>query len=327
MLRGTRQMTHPMPLSPADQVQAQDLDEPRAGDSVPREAVLIVNVASRRGRALFDRVRQQLTDAGIALVSAEAIEKPAQMRPAVRAAIASGVPMVILGGGDGTISSLIGEFAGRPCVFAPLPLGTANSFARSIGLGPDPLRAIEGIVDGHIRVVDLGMIDGVYFANSAAIGLSPMIGATIPHGLKAVLGRLAYPLWAIRCLFAFRPFRLILRDETAERRLWASEVRILNGGYHAGVRLSEEAEVDSGEIVVQVVTGRSLLRLLWDWYARILGLRRHDPHVMTFRGQDIRIETRPRRRISVDGEPRTHTPVRLGIASACVLIVAPDAAD
>ena len=39
--------------------------------------------------------------------------------------------MVIVGGGDGTLSETVDHFVGTDTVFALLPLGTANSFARS----------------------------------------------------------------------------------------------------------------------------------------------------------------------------------------------------
>src|SRR3546814_10221986 len=70
------------------------------------------------------------------------------------------------------------------------------------------------------------MIDGDYFANAAAIGLSPMIGDSVPHKLKKYLGRVGYLVWAIRCFFRFSPFRLSVDDGTRVRRLWSTEVRI-----------------------------------------------------------------------------------------------------
>ncbi len=56
--------------------------------------------------------------------------------------------MVIVGGGDGSLSCAVDELVERDCVFALLPLGTANSFARTLGIPLDLDGAIETIATG-----------------------------------------------------------------------------------------------------------------------------------------------------------------------------------
>src|SRR5688572_32056857 len=124
----------------------------------------------------------------------------------MKQAVRSGAPMVIVGGGDGSLSCTVDEVVDRDIVFALLPLGTANSFARTLGIPLDLDGAIETIATGKRRRVDLGVIDGDFYANGAAIGLSPLIGATVPHGLKKYLGRVGYLIWAIWWVFRFKPF-------------------------------------------------------------------------------------------------------------------------
>ncbi|MDP8994531.1 MAG: diacylglycerol kinase, partial [Pseudomonadota bacterium] len=227
---------------------------------VPREAVLIVNAHSRRGQALFREAQAKLAEAGIRLIEAHAVSDPAELVPAVKAAVRGGAPMVIVGGGDGSLSCAVDELVDRDCVFALLPLGTANSFARTLGIPVDLDGAIAAIANGRPRRVDLGVIDGDYFANSAAIGLSPIVGATIPPRLKRGLGRFGYLIWAVWSLIKFRPFALTVEVGGERHMLSALEVRIANGGFHGGVEVVDEADVDSGEIVVQAVVGRSRLR-------------------------------------------------------------------
>ena len=223
---------------------------------IPREAVLVVNAHSRKGRALFRKAAFRLREAGIRLTAAHAVRDPRELIPTVKQAVKDGAPMVIVGGGDGSLSHAVDELVDRDCVFALLPLGTANSFARTLGIPLDLDGAVRTIATGRRRRVDLGIIDGDYYANSAAIGLSPLVGATVPHGLKKWLGRVGYLAWAALCLLRFRPFELILEIDGERHVLSALEVRIANGAYHGGVEVVDAAEVDSGEIVVQAVTGR-----------------------------------------------------------------------
>lgn len=297
-----------------------------AEKSLPREAALIVNAHSRRGEALFQDAKAKLEQAGITLVAAHAVADPDTLNQMVRQVIADGAPMVIVGGGDGSLSGTVDELVGKPCVFAVLPLGTANSFARTLGIPLDLDGAIEVIATGERRRIDLGMIDGDYFVNSAAIGLSPMIGDTIPHKLKRYLGRLGYLLWAVKCSINFRAFRLIVDDETTERRMmWSTEVRILNGSYHGGVELSDEADVHSGEIVIQAVVGRSRRRLAMDWYAKFFKLSDRNAHTEEIRGTSFTLNTKPRRKISIDGEVLARTPVQVKVAKMAIEIAVPGA--
>lgn len=285
---------------------------------LPKSAVLVVNAHSRKGEALFHEAKTKLEAAGVNLIAAHPVRDPSTLNDVVRAAVEEGAPMVIVGGGDGSMSGTVDEVVGKDCVFAVLPLGTANSFARTLGLPLDLDGAVSVIATGKRRRVDLGMINQDYFVNAASIGLSPMIGETVPHKLKRYLGRVGYLLWAVKCSINFRPFRLIINEDGDERRMWSTEVRILNGAYHGGVELSESANLQSGKIVIQAVIGRSRIRLAWDWYTKFFKLRDRNAHTEEFIGQSFRLDTRPKLRISIDGEVLASTPVTVKVAAHAI---------
>ena len=290
---------------------------------VPTEAVLVVNAHSRKGQALFDEAVAKLEEAGVRLIASHAVKDPKRLVPTVKEAVRSGAPMVIVGGGDGSLSYTVDEVVDRECVFALLPLGTANSFARTLGIPLDLDGAVRTIATGQRRRVDLGVLNGDYFANCAAMGLSPMIGEGVPHKLKRYLGRVGYLMWAIWCLVRFHAFRLTVDFGDRQETVWATEVRIANGSYHGGVELVEGARLDSGEIVVQAVTGRSTLRLVWDWVAKYWKLPARERMTVEFHAPRLRIDARPRQRISIDGEVTAKTPATVEIAQCAIEVVVP----
>jgi diacylglycerol kinase family enzyme len=297
----------------------------RATAPLPKQAILLVNAKSRSGADEFAGVRDKLVAAGIDLIDAQAITDPADMGAAVAGAVTR-APMVILGGGDGSLSANIGQFVGRDTVFALVPLGTANSFAGTLGIPRDIDSAVAVIAHGQRRRIDVGRIDARYFANAAAIGLSPMIARTVPHQLKRVAGVGGYLVWAMWCALRFRPFRLrIDQPGRAPQHLWATEVRIANGSHHGGVELVESQTIDSGDIVVQAVAGKSIWRLGWSWFATVVKLRARHGTLREFRGDSIGITTRPRQKISIDGEVGARTPVRVSVLPAAVEIAVPRA--
>jgi YegS/Rv2252/BmrU family lipid kinase len=287
-----------------------------------KSAALIVNAKSRKGQKLFRRACRRLEKLPFP-VDAHAVEKPEHLERTVKRALAKKPDLVILGGGDGTVSGLVDLLVGHDVILGVLPLGTANSFARTLGLPLDLDGAIDVLANGMPKRIDLGMIDGDYFANCAAMGLSPQIAETVPHNLKKVLGRVGYLGWAGGQYLKFRPFILTVDDGKEEKRMRVVGVRISNGPYHGGTWLVDEAKIDSGQIVVQAVTGRYRRTLLKNWFASFFGMEARHQDTVTFTGKDLKIDTRPSLPISIDGEVLAHTPVRAKIAAGVIQVMVP----
>ena len=289
---------------------------------LPKKAILIVNAGSRKGAELFGEARDGLAAAGIQLLDAKRVKSAKRLEDHVKHAIKH-APMVILGGGDGTLSKNVDHFLGSKTILGVLPLGTANSFARSLGLPLDLDGAVKVIADGVPRKIDLGVIAGDHFLNNAALGLAPMVAESVPGTLKRNLGRFGYLLWAGWSAASFNAFRLSVNDGRDTHRMWATEARIANGRFHGGIELIESADLGSGELVVQVVTGRSLLRLGWSYLASAFKVASRHETVCEFKGERMRIETKPRMRVSIDGELGPETPFEAWVVPAAISVAAP----
>jgi diacylglycerol kinase family enzyme len=146
----------------------------------------------------------------------------------------------------------------------------------------------------------------------------------VPHWLKRYLGVVGYVIWAVRVAFRFRPFklRITLDDGTVEKN-WATEARIANGSFHGGVELVEQAELDSGLMVIQAVTGKSVLGLAWSWFTTLFKLRRRDQTVTEWHGRRMVLDARPKQKISIDGEIAARTPVVVEVARGAIEVAAP----
>jgi len=292
------------------------------GRTLPKQAILVVNAGSRRGAELFAEARDKLTAAGVELIEAKKCKTAKSMETVVKQALKK-AKMVIVGGGDGSLSSFVDHFIGKEVVFALLPLGTANSFARTMGVPLDLDGAIDVIANGEAREIDVGCINGDYFLNAAAMGLAPKVAESVPHGLKRSLGRLGYLIWAGWSAANFRAFRVKLEDGKRTVRMWATEVRIANGRYHGGIELIENADLKSGEIVVQVVAGRSIAKLGWSYFASATKLKARHQTVREFVASEFTLSTKPRMKVSIDGEIGRETPLKISALPNGVTIAAP----
>ena len=134
--------------------------------SAPRTAALICNTKSRRGQTLFEEAQRRLHEAGIILSVRAGVQAGSDVPIQVEKAVKSGTPLVIVGGGDGTLASVSKSFIGSESILGALPLGTGNSFARSLGIPLELPGAIDVILNGRVERVDLGLVNGVYFADN-----------------------------------------------------------------------------------------------------------------------------------------------------------------
>ena len=90
-----------------------------------------------------------------------------------------------------------------------------------------------------------------------------------------------------------------------------------------GIELIENADLKSGEIVVQVVTGRSIAKLGWSYVAAALKLRARKQAVREFRAPKFTLSTHPPLRVSIDGEIGAETPLEISALANAVTIAAP----
>ena len=69
--------------------------------------------------------------------------------------------LVVVAGGDGTVSKAAGEMIGRGVPLALLPLGTANNIATSLGIRGTPEEIVAGLEGARRRGFDVGVARGL----------------------------------------------------------------------------------------------------------------------------------------------------------------------
>jgi YegS/Rv2252/BmrU family lipid kinase len=290
-----------------------------------RRAVLVVNTRSRSGRDLYDHAKRLLTRNGLRLDAAYPVRDAARLPEIVQGAIGQGHKLIIVGGGDGTLSSVVDHFAYREAVLGILPLGTANSFARALGIPLDLAGAAEILTGGgKVADVDLGRINDDYFANTAAIGLPALVGRSLPHTLKRYLGKAGYILTGAALFLRHKPFRVVMTEGRRQIAYFedALDILIANGPYQGGVKVADEAHPESRDLVIRIVKGPSRSNLLKTWLRPGLNHRASD-FTEIIRASDVMIETDPPYYVSIDGEVATQTPVRVSVARQALLLMVP----
>jgi YegS/Rv2252/BmrU family lipid kinase len=220
-----------------------------------------------------------------------------------RAAVRDGAELVLVCGGDGTVTAAAAGLAGSGVPLALIPLGTGNLLARNLGLPIDLAEALTIALTGSNRSLDVGVANDRLFLTMAGLGLDAKMLAGASEPVKKRFGWAAYVVSALKHL-RDRPMRVSLRADGGRplRRL-ASGVIVGNvGELQGGMPLLPDAAPDDGMLEVVVLSAQGLA----DWLrvaAHVL-LRRPGgtEHVLRRTFRELRIDISRAHLWELDGE-------------------------
>ena len=116
-----------------------------------------------------------------------------------------GVDVVAAGGGDGTINEVINGLDGFDVPLGIIPLGTANDFARQVGIPADADHAMDVILQRKPRRLDTASLNGRRFLNVSTGGIGAEATAETSPEVKASLGPIAYAITGIKKFADLKP--------------------------------------------------------------------------------------------------------------------------
>jgi diacylglycerol kinase (ATP) len=213
---------------------------------------VIANPAAGRGRGrkALERVRSLLGPEDELAIS----QGPGDSERLAAEAAAAGHSVITVMGGDGTLGEVINGIAASDfrAALGILPVGTANDFAIYVGVPTDLERAAAIIRAGHLRQVDLGLIERGgrrrYFATTIGVGLSAAVARLAQGEADKASGS---PLTYLRALpgelLRFRPIEVEIAGGEVTFRGKTLTTSISNGEQEGGIfHLAPGARVDDG---------------------------------------------------------------------------------
>jgi YegS/Rv2252/BmrU family lipid kinase len=292
-----------------------------------RSAAVVINAGSRRGAAhelAVDTMRQ----AGVPISSVHHVLSGGQLAATLDRLVADGPDLVVVGGGDGTVSYAAGRVAGTNVVLGVLPLGTANDFARTLEIPNSLAEACATIAAGKVVDIDLGRANGEPFLNVASVGLSVAVTEALSPRLKRHLGPLAYGIATLRAYARHTPFRARLEFPDGDHEPMELgdllQVAVGNGRHYGGGNtVSPTAGIDDHTLDIYAILAGplrehvSIARLLKDG-----SFIKHD-RVYHLTSRRVRLVTEQPLPVNLDGEIATTTPADFTVQRNAVHVLVP----
>ena len=258
---------------------------------------LIINPTADKGRgaAIGAEVAARLGAEGHEVIDLSD-ETAASARDRAIAAVASGLDVLAVTGGDGTVNLGVNLCAGTETVLAIVAAGTGNDIARALHLPVHDAKAAAAVIaSGRARTIDAGRHTDVH-------GVSHWFAGVLGAGFDSVVnerantwgwpkGRMRYNLAIARELPVFKPIPYVIEVDGARHRTEAMLVAVGNGpSYGGGMRVCPDASFEDGMFDILVVHQISTIEFLKVFPKVFSGKHVGHPAVEILRGTEVRLE-------------------------------------
>jgi diacylglycerol kinase (ATP) len=294
-------------------------------NEIGRKALLVVTDHLRRGVTPAPHIAA-LEAGGMTLIQRDchSLDRLAELITSMRRE----VDCVILAGGDGMMSAgaIALRDAGLPLGILPMgaaALGADNELARRLGVPDDAVGAARVILDGHIRPLRLGSVNGRPFFSNASVGLSIEDSRWLHQVAQSRPGGLAYAWAALKIALRTRRFSCIIRCGGVVHRVRTLQVTVGNGRLYAG-GMGPQPGLAADDSLLDI--GSLERESRWDLVFMSEVFAADDPAslpvVRTARCEVVEVVTRQPMPICADGEIVTVTPARFSILPGTVAVYA-----
>lgn len=288
---------------------------------------IIFNPVAGAGRSVkvMQSIEFQLTQKNIAFMVAETQYSRHAVKLA-REAVGKGYKGIISVGGDGTLLEIAGELHDTGEILGIIPAGTGNDFRQAVHISKDPILALDIILNGYSKKVDIGFLnENRPFLNVAGTGFDVEVIYNTEKVRRIVTGGLAYFLGIVMSLFKYKNIKLSItaNGQTIQRKVLL--VAIANGKcYGGGLNIAPKSSVHDGLFNVVILNHIPKWRILFELVKMKKGEIEKIYGSEQLTCDQIRIESDIPHRFNLDGEVFGQTPEFLFIKPSSLRVFCPD---
>jgi diacylglycerol kinase (ATP) len=244
-----------------------------------REIALLTNPVSGKGKGarVRDRALTRLRGAGLVVRDLQGRDAGEALDLA-RQCVADGVDALVVCGGDGMVHLAAQAVATTGTPLGIVPAGTGNDVARYFDLPrKDPDAAVDRVIAGRTRTVDLARSGSRFFVTVLAAGFDAVVNERA-NRMTWPKGQMRYNIATLAELRVFKPLPYTLQLDDRQVSLEAMLVAVGNGpSFGGGLRITEGAVLDDGLLDVVIIKPISKPDLVRTYPKLFKGTHVHHP--------------------------------------------------
>lgn len=212
---------------------------------------------------------------------------------------------ILIAGGDGTVDNVV-NYIKNLNIELPigiLPVGTANDFAKFIGIPEDIETACKQILNSEPKEIDIGKVNDKYFINVASTGLFTDVSQKTDVNLKNTIGKLAYYVKGIEQLPNFRKINIKVTSEVQSFEGGMYLMLVFNGETAGNFKLAYKSRIDDGLLDVIIIRAGMLIDIIPLFIKILRGEHLENVNdILYFKTDKLQIECEEDIATDVDGE-------------------------
>jgi YegS/Rv2252/BmrU family lipid kinase len=244
---------------------------------------------------------------------------------ALRAVEADEVPIVM--SGDGLVGAVGGAMAGAETPLGIIPGGRGNDLARVLEIPDDPEAAVEVLLAGRSRRIDVGEANGKRFLGIVSVGFDSECNRRA-NEVRFLRSNLVYAYSAIRTLAGWKPARFTIRVDEQRTRFSGYSISVANNStFGGGMRIAPKAMLDDGQFDIVTIGEVGKLRYVANLPKVFKGTHVEEEQVQVFRAQHLELTASRPFPVYADGEHLTELPASLRVLPRALSVLVPARAE
>jgi len=311
-----------------------------------REIKLIINPNSGggRGKKVANYIGEKYSDLFSEIVFTNGPEEAIEL-----AEESENFDTICFVGGDGTLNEVVNGVMKIPEEKRPkigiIPVGTGNDFIKTIGIPKDIDKAIDIILNGKTKKLDVVLctfknFEGKevkrHYINITEFGMGGEVANLVNKYGKIFRGTIPFLIFAIICNFTYKNKKVRIKtdSEQEEFRDFSAKIRVVavaNGRFYGGgMQIAPFADVEDGLLDIVVVKDMNSIETLKSIPLLYQGEKgfekaKKTKKVLYFRARTVEVEADEKDKIMIEmeGEVPGHTPKKFEIIPKGIDFIVP----
>jgi len=238
---------------------------------------------------------------------------------------------IVIAGGDGTISSVVGSLLNEDVDFGIIPCGSGNGLAHTAKISKQPAKALDIIFNGKASAIDGFFVNDRFACMLAGLGFDAKVAHEFADHPKR--GLMTYAQLTLRNFFSINPFRFELKFENTKLDIDAFFISIANSNqFGNNFTIAPKASLSDGLLDIVIVTSQNKVSFVLQTLKQMAGWNVLEASsvvtkksgVIYFQTDKLKIINHSQAPLHIDGDP-AETPEKLivEIKKKCFRLIQP----